>query len=270
MIFKSKSGLADTTGPPQSVDYEILPIPVLRRLLLANNKLTTLSGQVCIQHVSFRSFQVLGTRPLHRWADSSWTVEPKINWPGQFRNPKSELNPKFPRKQIATEEYDAEQSRGAAGGKRAAALSSKSKKGNAKTPNNAPGTAVSASSMSKSVVSGSSISRSPSVAEYSLLQSIEYLNADYNKLAMIPDSITALTGLTELSIQHNLVDELPQGMYVLSQLRRLNVAYNKITRLPLDFGLMRTTLRRLDLEGNTIILPPTEISDQVKTIRPEP
>ena len=87
---------------------------------------------------------------------------------------------------------------------------------------------------------------------------------------MIPDSITALTGLTELSIQHNLVDELPQGMYVLTQLRRLNVAYNKITRLPLDFGLMRTTLRRLDLEGNTIILPPTEISDQVKTIRPEP
>ena len=91
LIFKSKSGLADTTGPPQSVDYEILPIPVLRRLLLANNKLTTLSGQVCIQHVSFRSFQVLGTRPLDRWADNAWTVEPKIKQSSQFRNPKPEF-----------------------------------------------------------------------------------------------------------------------------------------------------------------------------------
>lgn len=94
----------------------------------------------------------------------------------------------------------------------------------------------------------------------SKLMLLEYLNADHNLLSKLPASITTLTSLTELSLQNNRIEKLPYGLCVLTNLTRLSVANNPICELPLDFGLMRTSLRKLDIDIERLTMPPIEVS----------
>ncbi|KAJ1490139.1 hypothetical protein T484DRAFT_1777982 [Baffinella frigidus] len=93
----------------------------------------------------------------------------------------------------------------------------------------------------------------------SKLIDLEYLNADYNLLSHLPESLTQLAALTELSVEANRITQLPSGLAVLTNLTRINVSKNPIPKLPLDFGMLRPTLRRLDIDL-PLQLPPPEIS----------
>ena len=54
--------------------------------------------------------------------------------------------------------------------------------------------------------------------------------------------------LTELSAEANRITQLPPGIAGLSNLTRINVAGNPIARLPIEFGALRSSLRRLDID----------------------
>ena len=91
------------------------------------------------------------------------------------------------------------------------------------------------------------------------LESLEYMNADYNMLPELPDTLTTLTSLTELSLVGNQITALPNGLFVLTNLERINLRDNPITHLPLDFGEM-STLRKLEIDLERLQLPPPAIS----------
>lgn len=91
------------------------------------------------------------------------------------------------------------------------------------------------------------------------LASLEYMNADYNRLPELPDTLTTLTSLTELSLVGNQITFMPDGMFIMTNLLRLNLRDNPIKQLPLDFGEF-STLRKLDIDLERLTLPPPEIS----------
>ncbi|MGB1594164.1 MAG: leucine-rich repeat domain-containing protein [Promethearchaeia archaeon] len=70
-------------------------------------------------------------------------------------------------------------------------------------------------------------------------------------LSALPLEVTALPGLTELSVSYNRLTRLPAELAALSHLTRLRVADNSLVALPPELGLL-DALTDLDVSGNAL------------------
>jgi Leucine-rich repeat (LRR) protein len=68
-------------------------------------------------------------------------------------------------------------------------------------------------------------------------------------LEALPDSITSLTQLEELSISGNKITSLPETIGLLSELSRVNLENNNMTELPESFFTLKK-IKHLCLDGN--------------------
>lgn len=92
------------------------------------------------------------------------------------------------------------------------------------------------------------------------LISLRVLDIHRNKLTYLPEDIERLVNLQILIVSYNSDNfkALPDSICRLLALVELDVSYNQIKRLPDLFGDL-VQLKRLNLEGNPIIVPPPRI-----------
>ena len=233
-----------------SIDYAILPIPTLKRVLLANNRMTSISGKRPGDSAKPRTpaEQATAPGPGKRARNSKAKREGEERAAGlKWRK----LGEAPPAQGLEVEDPVL-----------AAALLKAPRDDGVAELTQADWDAVGMRDlrMEHFVKAGAFFFQPAEKATQQVaLVSLEYMNADFNLLPELPDTVTTLTALTELSLVGNQITALPRGLFVLTNLERINVRENPITQLPLDFGDM-TTLRKLDVDLERLTLPPPEVA----------
>ena len=96
--------------------------------------------------------------------------------------------------------------------------------------------------------------------EFGDLTALKKLNLTCNALDedTVPDSIRALTRLTELHLDRNQFNQLPDAVQALTALKTLGLNSNALTTLPVWFDTL-TNLKTLGLDSNRFTTFPTSI-----------
>jgi len=85
----------------------------------------------------------------------------------------------------------------------------------------------------------------------SKLQKLENLSAANAGLEQLPQTIGQILSLTDLDLRENLIEVLPESIVNLKNLETLNLSMNKISKLPKSIKKLKK-LKRLNLKGNPI------------------
>jgi Leucine-rich repeat (LRR) protein len=101
--------------------------------------------------------------------------------------------------------------------------------------------------------------------ELGLLDNLEILIAERNRLKELPQEIWKLKNLRHLNVSHNKLENIPAEIQNLKNLRRLNVSYNPLTTLPKEIARL-VSLEILVLNDTKITNLPKEIMQDMWTL----
>jgi Leucine-rich repeat (LRR) protein len=93
---------------------------------------------------------------------------------------------------------------------------------------------------------------SPKVGTSQAFHTISLLRLDHNKLSVLPESLSELKELTEMSCSNNSLTTLPMCIRSMEKLRVLNLSSNQISEVDVQVLRHLPSLEEVNLEGNPI------------------
>ncbi|KAJ3049562.1 hypothetical protein HK097_009458 [Rhizophlyctis rosea] len=89
---------------------------------------------------------------------------------------------------------------------------------------------------------------------------ITHLLVGENRLTKLPSEIASMEKMVVLDVHKNGIEELDDRLFEnMTQLTTLDLSHNKLTNLPSSLGLLQSTLRAVDLDGNAFRSPLSSI-----------
>jgi Leucine-rich repeat (LRR) protein len=87
-----------------------------------------------------------------------------------------------------------------------------------------------------------------------LLQNLQILDLEYNRLTTIPTQIGLLKNVCQIYLAANMLTYVPTEIGNMQNLNTLGLSYNKLTSLPTELGQLKN-LKILWLYDNNVIIP---------------